>query len=138
MDLNLRKIPRPIYLRYILLNIPGLVVVILILFIIRHWVVLPAWLFWNILAFWVIKDIAFFPVVWRAYDWERPGRSRTMIGEHGMAKGRLAPSGYVQVRGELWRAEKIGDGPPIEAGQPVQIVKMKGLTVYVKKRNTAD
>ena len=25
MDLNLRKIPRPIYLRYILLNIPGLV-----------------------------------------------------------------------------------------------------------------
>jgi membrane-bound serine protease (ClpP class) len=138
MDLNLRKIPRPIYLRYILLNIPGLAAVILILIIIQHWVVLPVWLFWSIIAFWIIKDVVLFPVVWRAYDWERPGRSRSMIGEHGIARDRLAPRGYVQVHGELWRAEKIGDGPPIEAGQPIQIVKMKGLTLYVEQRNTAD
>jgi membrane protein implicated in regulation of membrane protease activity len=129
--LNLKKIPRPIYLRYILLNIPGLAAVILILIIIQHWVVLPGWLFWSIIVFWVVKDALLFPFVWRAYDWERPGRSRSMIGECGLAKERLAPAGYVQIHGELWRAVKIDDGPPIEIGQSVKIVKMDGLTLFV-------
>lgn len=138
MDLNLRKIPRPIYLRYVMLNIPGLVAISLILIIIQHWVVLPLWLFWSIIGIWIVKDAVLFPFVWRAYDWERPGRSRSMIGELGIAKERLAPSGYVQVHGELWRAEKVGEGQPIEAGQSVQIVKMEGLTLFVEQRNSAE
>ena len=79
-----------------------------------------------------------FPFVWQAYDWDRPGRSRSMVGERGIAKERLSPSGYVQVHGELWRAEKMGDGPPIEAGQPVQIIKMEGLTLFVEEGNPAE
>jgi membrane protein implicated in regulation of membrane protease activity len=133
MSFNFKKIPRPIYLRYILLNIPGLAAVILILIIIQHWVVLPVWLFWSIIGFWIVKDALLFPFVWRAYDWERPGQSRSMIGERGIAKERLAPAGYVQVRGELWRAVKIDDGPVIEIGQSVKIVKLDGLTLFVEK-----
>ena len=136
MKLNLRKIPRSIYTRYILLNIPGLVAVILILMIIQHWVALPVWLFWSIIGFWIIKDVILFPVVWRAYDWDRPGRSRSMIGQHGIAQERLAPSGYVRFHGELWRSEKMGDGPPIEAGQTVQVVKMDGLTLFVEHKES--
>lgn len=135
MDLKLRKIPRPIYRRYILLNIPGLAAVILILIIIQHWVVLQVWLFWGIIVFWVVKDAVLFPFVWRAYDWERSGRSRSMIGSRGIAKERLAPKGYVQVHGELWRAEKIDDGPAIEMGQSVKIIKMEGLTLFVEQEN---
>jgi membrane protein implicated in regulation of membrane protease activity len=133
MSLRLKQIPKPIYLRYILLNIPGLAAIILILIIIQHWVVLPLWLFWSIIVFWIVKDALLFPFVWRAYDWERPGRSRSMIGERGMAKKRLAPAGYVQIHGELWRAVKIDDGPPIEIGQSVKIVKMDGLTLFVEQ-----
>ena len=121
-----------------MLNIPGLVAVVLILIIIQYWVALPVWLFWSIIGFWIIKDALLFPFVWRSYDWERPGRSRSMIGERGIARERLAPSGYVQVHGELWRAEKMGDGPPIEAGQPVQVIKMEGLTLFVEERNSAE
>ena len=135
MSLKLKQIPRPIYLRYILLNIPGLAAVILILIIIQHWVVLPVWLFWSAIGFWVVKDAALFPFVWRAYDWEGPGRSRSMIGERGIAKERLAPAGYVQIQGELWRAVKIDKGPPIEVGQSVKIVKMNGLTLFVEPAN---
>jgi membrane-bound serine protease (ClpP class) len=138
MDLNLREIPRPIYLRYILLNIPGLVAVILILIIIQHWVVLPVWLFWSIIGFWIVKDVVLFPFVWRAYDWERSGRSRSMIGERGIAKERLAPRGYVQVHGELWRAEVINGGTPIERGQSVKIVQMDGLTLFVEQINIGE
>ena len=132
MSIKLKQIPKPIYLRYILLNIPGLSAVILILIIIQHWVVLPGWLFWSIIVFWIVKDALLFPFVWRAYDWERPGPSRSMIGERGIAKERLAPAGYVQIHGELWRAVKIDDGPPIEAGQSAKIVKMEGLTLFVE------
>jgi len=133
MSIKLKQIPKPIYLRYILLNIPGLAAVILILIIIQHWVVLPGWLFWSIIVFWVVKDALLFPFVWRAYDWERPGKSRSMVGERGIAKERLAPAGYVQVRGELWRAVIIDDGPAIEMGQSVKIVKMDGLTLFVEQ-----
>jgi membrane protein implicated in regulation of membrane protease activity len=135
LDLNLKKIPKPIYLRYTLLNIPGLVAVILILIIIQHWVVLPVWLFWCTICFWIVKDVLLFPFVWRAYDWERPGRSRSMIGERAIARERLAPQGYVQIHAELWRAVKIDNGPPIEIGQSVKIVKMDGLTLFVEPVN---
>ncbi|MEJ2730243.1 MAG: NfeD family protein [Deltaproteobacteria bacterium] len=135
MDLNLKKIQKPIYLRYTLLNIPGLVAVILILIIIQHWVVLPVWLFWGIIGFWILKDVLLFPFVWRAYDGERPGISRPMIGERGIVKEQLAPKGYVQIQGELWRAVKIDNGPPIGTGQTVKIVKMDGLTLFVEPVN---
>ncbi len=138
MSLKLKKIPKPIYLRYILLNIPGLAAVILILIIIQHWVVLPVWLFWSIIGFWIVKDVVLFPFVWRAYDWERSGQSRSMIGERGIAKERLAPKGYVQVRGELWRAEIIDGASAIEMGQFVKIVKIDGLTLFVEQINMGE
>ena len=138
MDLNLKKIPGPIYLRYILLNIPGLAAVILILILIQNWVVVAEWLFWSIIGFWIVKDVVLFPFVWRAYDWERSGQSRSMIGERGIAKERLAPKGYVQVRGELWRAEIIDGASAIEMGQFVKIVKIDGLTLFVEQINMGE
>jgi membrane protein implicated in regulation of membrane protease activity len=131
MDLRSRKIPRPAYLRYILLNIPELAAVVLILVIIEHWAALPVWLFWSIIGFWIVKDALLFPFIWRAYDWNRSEQSGSLIGAQGIAKQRLIPSGYVQIHGELWRAERFGEGPPIEAGQTVRVEKMEGLTVFV-------
>ena len=132
MGLKLKQIPKSIYIRYILLNIPGLAAVILILIIIQHWIALPVWLFLSTIALWVVKDMVLFPFVWRAYDSGSSGRSRSMVGERGIARERLAPAGYVLVRGELWRAEILDDGPPVEMGQPVKIVKMDGLTLFVE------
>jgi membrane protein implicated in regulation of membrane protease activity len=131
MDLKPRKIPRPVYLRYVLLNIPELAAVVLILIIIEHWAVLPIWLFWSIIGFWIVKDALLFPFVWRAYDWNRTESTGSMIGAQGVARERLAPSGYIRIHGELWRAERLGEGPPIEAGQIVRVEKMEGLTVFV-------
>jgi membrane protein implicated in regulation of membrane protease activity len=132
MSVTLRNISKRIYIRYVCLNIPAFVATILILIILQHWIFIPVWLFWSIIGFWIAKDIFLFPFVWRAYDWERPGRSYSMVGEHGIAKERLAPSGYIMVHGELWRAEQIGEGPPIEVGQSVRIKKMEGLRLFVE------
>ena len=111
---------------------------ILIVIVIQYWVVIPVWLLWSIIGFWIVKDIVLFPFIWRAYDWGRAGKSRSMIGERGVANENLVAAGYVKIRGELWRAEKMGGGPPIEAGQPVQIIKMEGLIVFVKQRDATD
>ncbi len=120
-----------VYLRYILMNVPGMVGFMLVLIIIRHFVSLPLWLFWGLVACWVIKDAVLFPFVRRAYESDEASVTGSMVGKRGTVKTRLDPSGYIQVRGELWRAKRVGDGPPLEVGRHVLVQHMEGLTLYV-------
>lgn len=130
---RLTNIPRRVYIRYLLLMIPGVVVLVLVLIVAQHWVPIPGWFFGTIVFLWVLKEMIMFPFVWRAHDPNRPGPSRLMIGDRGVAKERLAPDGYILVQGELWKAEKIDNGPPIEKGEFVRIEKMEGLKLYVDR-----
>jgi len=125
-------------IRYIALGLVELVVVILVLVVVRHWVAISDALFWGLVAAWLAKDAVLFPFVWRAYDQHAPSAAGAMVGERGIAKGRLDPSGRIQVRGELWQAEREGDGPPIEAGARVRIRRMEGLTLYVRPEDGED
>jgi len=138
MDVKLRDIPGRIYLRYLLLMIPGAVILILFLIILEHWVAMPAWLFWTVIFLWLAKEVVIFPFVWHAHDPQRPGISRTMIGALGIVKERLDPAGYIQVAGELWKAERIETTQPIEKGELVRVVKMKGLRLFVIPSESAD
>ena len=54
-----------------------------------------------------------------------------MIGLRGITKDRLNPSGYISVRGELWKARVIEEGHPIEKGENVIVQGAKGLTLFV-------
>jgi len=123
----------PIIGRYVLYQLPALVVLILILVFVRRWVDLPGWLGWGLVALWVAKDVVLFPFTWRAYD--RSGRQRVdltqMVGALGIAEERLAPSGFVRVRGELWHAEVEGGGPPVERGEAVRVRDIHGLRLLV-------
>ncbi len=118
--------------------LPETAVLALILFIARQWIAIPAWFFCIIIGFAVLKDIIMFPFVWRAYDWDRPGISRSMIGVRGITIERLAPAGYIDVQGELWKAERIGPGPQIEKGDMVRVIKMKGLKLFVEPDASED
>ncbi len=143
MSSGKKTINRSVYIRYALLGGAELVVFVLVLTLVRRWVTFSDGLFWGLVLFWIAKDIILFPFIWRAYDGGEKTKAPGMIGAQGIAKQRLQPSGYVQVRGELWRAVKVGDGPPIENGSPVRIHQMKGLTLYVtpdgvEKELTAD
>lgn len=132
MDLTMHSRIKPgVYFRYVSLAVVELTLVILILKIIHRWVVIPDWLFMSLIAGWVLKDVILFPFTWRAYDHNGSDAAEPMAGERGVAKGTLNPSGYVQVRGELWKAERAGDGPPIEAGDHVRVHHRVGLVLYV-------
>jgi len=56
--------------------------------------------------------------------------TRGMIGERGVARQRLAPSGTVVVRGEYWTAESE---TPIEAGERVEVTGIEGLVLRVRR-----
>jgi membrane protein implicated in regulation of membrane protease activity len=113
------------------MNLPGVAVFIAVLLIVQRWVEFPGWLFWVLIGCWIAKEVVLFPFVWRAYEPNEATLAGALVGECGIVKKRLAPSGYVQVRGELWRAERTDDGPPLEPGQIVYIHEMEGLTLYV-------
>lgn len=127
------RISARVVLKYSLLQIPGTILLILILILLERWVPLSDWLFWTIVCVWIAKEVILFPFVWEAYDSRGAGKSGDMIGQRGIAEERLSPSGYVRVRGELWRAE-IGDGgAPVERGEVVKVLDIQGLTLHVER-----
>ena len=116
--------------------IPGDLLLVSVLVVAQQWVPVSRWLFWLLIACAILKDLIMFPFVWRAYDWERPSPYHSVVDERGLVKSRLDPVGTVQVRGELWKAERRDGGPAIEDGQFVRILEMKGLTLVVEPWST--
>ncbi|GAI89314.1 unnamed protein product, partial [marine sediment metagenome] len=92
-------------MRYALLQVPALALLVVLLIVVQRWVDLPAWFSWGLVALWVAKDAILFPFTWRAYDWHRSGDANSMVGARGVTEEQLAPSGYIRVHGELWKAE---------------------------------
>lgn len=59
-----------------------------------------------------------------------------LIGQVGVARGPLAPEGWVTVQGEIWRA--VAEAGPIDDGTPVRIVDVQGLTLKVEKATSSE
>jgi membrane protein implicated in regulation of membrane protease activity len=98
----------------------------------RRVVTFPTWFIWSFVAFWVVKDLILFPVVWRAYAQKLRDDSSSMIGSRGIAEDRLDRSGYIRVHGELWKAEVMGNSPSIGKGEKVIVRGIRGLTLFVE------
>jgi len=127
-----RRWSRRVVIKYSLLQLPALVFLALILHLIQLWVQMPAWLIWGMVGLWVVKDVMLFPFVWRSYDQNRLADANSMVGLHGIAKNSLTPSGYVEVHGELWRAEVMHGAPFVESGGGVRVKEIRGLTLIVQ------
>jgi membrane-bound ClpP family serine protease len=125
-----------VVVRYALLQLPALVLLAVSLFFVRQWVDIPIWLIWGIVGFWLAKDVVLFPFTWRSYDQRRLGHADSMVGLRGIAQDRLAPSGYVQVHGELWQAEVMGHSQPIDKGEGIRVQGTRGFTLLVQPDNS--
>ena len=115
--------------KYLLLQLPSLALVIALLVVLRKYYDFPLLYTWAVVAAWVAKDVILYPFVWRAYD-SRP--QRAMVGLTGKAKEALDPSGYVEIRGELWRAQVEEESTAIRAGETVEVREVRGLTLIVR------
>jgi len=119
-----------VVLRYFLFQLPTWVLFLLLLILIRQRIDFPGWVIPVLFMLWVIKDAFLFPYVSVAYD-SRGEHCDPLIGSEGIVVRALSPHGYIQIRGELWRAEVEGEGP-IPEGERVRVEAMKGLRLRVK------
>jgi membrane-bound ClpP family serine protease len=133
MDKKIGGWSSQIVVRYTLLQLPAIGLLLIALVLVQRWVVVSDWIFWCSIIAWITKDVILFPFTWRAYDWESADENRSMLGARGLTKERLAPSGFIQIRGELWKAEVWGGGRPIEKGERVEVREMRGLTLVVQQ-----
>ena len=122
-----------VLIKYSLFQLPGLALLILILVLLRYWINIPTWAVWTFISLLVIVDVIMYPFVWRAYDKDNPN---SMSGSQGTATDRLFPSGYVRIKGELWRAEMIEGDSAIEKGDVVTVTGIRGLTLIVRSNKT--
>jgi len=122
--------------KYVLLQVPALALLVVLLVLLKRWIDLPSWFIWCLIGIWIAKDIALFPLTWRAYDQDSAKAGSPMVGTRGIAEERLNPLGYIRVGGELWQAEVVDDAPPIEVGEVVRVQGIRGLTLLVSRGNS--
>jgi len=126
-----------VFLAYLLLQLPDIILAGVILFVLHRWAGLPYG--WAVGAFvvWIVKDIAMYPLVRSAFGPARTG-AEAFIGARGVVTDALAPLGYVRLNGELWRAESLPPKQAIPVGAPVVVRAVQGLTFLVEADTPAD
>lgn len=62
--------------------------------------------------------------------------SEALVGRTGVAKTELAPTGMVQVGGELWSAQAEDRSAALRAGQDVEVIGVDGLRLRVRARDS--
>lgn len=92
---------------------------------------------------WLVKDLILYPLVRHAYEDGPKTGSLALVGARGVAEEALNPSGYVRIRGELWRAVTISADRAVAPGADVEVIDAKGMSLLVRplpelRRDGAD
>jgi membrane-bound serine protease (ClpP class) len=86
----------------------------------------------GLFIFWVIKDLAMFPLVRSSYEGNAKTGAETLIGSRGRVQQPLTPEGYVKVNGELWKAQTERPDQLLARDTPVRVRGARGLTLVVE------
>jgi membrane protein implicated in regulation of membrane protease activity len=122
---------RSTFWRYTALQVPGWVLALAAGWWIHRSFDGPGWLVPGIPLAWVVKDMALYPLLRSAYEVDETPPVERLIGRRGIAMEPLAPSGYVRIGGELWRA-RAADEIPIGPHLTVEVVGARGLVLAVR------
>jgi membrane protein implicated in regulation of membrane protease activity len=122
----------------VLIQLPGWILLALLLVALHQWLAVPAWVGAAALVVWLVKDAALYPLVREAYRPNHEAASRRMIGARGVAAERIDPVGFVRLGAELWRARTESGRGVVEAGDTVEVREVEGLTLYVRRVAASD
>lgn len=118
--------------KYILLQLPGLIIITVVLTILKNNFGLTTNITIIILAAWILKDIVLFPFVWRSYD---SGSTRDpIVGREGAVLQGLNPEGTVKIGMETWTAEAEDSCEIIPPGAEVTVTGKNGHILTVKRK----
>jgi len=115
--------------KYLLWQLPGWGITVLILIWLEAVVGLPVWVVLGLFGLIVAKDLLLYPVM---RETRRPAQG-DLVGLRGRAVEALAPAGYVRVNGELWRARIPSSAATVRSGAAVIVRKVRGLTLIVEE-----
>lgn len=124
--------------RYTLFQIPDLVLLGLGLAAAVRWWDLPVIAAYGLVAAWIIKDVILFPILRIAYESDGSSGPGGVHGALGVVTQPLAPTGYVRLGSELWRAELASGSGSLAAGSSVRVVAVRGLTLVVEPEATDE
>ena len=88
------------------------------------------WLAAGFFVFWVVKDLAIYPLVRHAFEKNGKTGTEQLIGGKAVTHEMLAPEGYIKIRGELWKAR--AEDQPIPRDTIVHVIAASGMTLTVK------
>ena len=117
--------------RYFLIQVPGWILAAIILYALHRLLAVPLWLAAILMVADIVKDVVLFPYLRRAYETTESMPAERLIGERAVIRQALTPEGYVQVRGELWRARSVDPETPTDSGSGVVIVGAQGTLLDV-------
>jgi membrane-bound serine protease (ClpP class) len=115
---------------YVLLELGELLLIIIILIVISRFIHIPLWIAIAIPVGKLLKFVIVYPFVRQSLRQPVYSGIESLIGGQGLAVEALDPEGYVNVRGELWRA--ISAGGPIPAGAEIKVCELDGTKLVVK------
>lgn len=119
------------FLKYMVIQVPGWLFLLFLLLFLRSRVEMPGWVGVTIIGVWVVKDLALYPLLRRAYEENPRSGAQLMVGLRGVVTTDLAPEGYIRVRGELWRARAGTE--PLPKGTRVEVTGVRDrLTLDVE------
>ena len=104
---------------YILLELGELLLLTVILVVISCFIRIPLWIVIAIPAGKFLKFLLVYPFVRRSVKQPLHSGLESLIGMRGLTVEAIDPEGYVNTRGELWRA--VSDGTSIPAGVKVEV-----------------
>lgn len=118
--------------RYFLLQLPGWILVAMVLFGLRDWIGISLGWAMTLYALYVVKDFVLFPFLRTAYDTSTTTGIARLVGEVAVVKQALAPKGLVVVGGELWKAMPAPGQFEIAQGRRVRIESARGMVLVVR------
>ncbi len=122
-------------IRYTLLQVPGWLLLVMLLWIAWDSGWLSSEITGLILLLWLLKDLLLYPLYRPALQGPSPSGGSALVGMRARVHRRLAPVGQVRVFGEIWRA-RSADGQPVESGAWVTVIAAEGLTLTVAHRRS--
>jgi membrane-bound ClpP family serine protease len=118
--------------RYWLLQLPGLALVAFLAWWASYNEWIPAPLAVAIIATWLLKDIALYPLTRTALEKSPPATGpAALVGQEAEVVQTLAPSGQVRVGSERWLA-RSACGEHILVGRKIRVVDVDGLMLIVE------
>jgi len=117
--------------RYLLFQLPELVLVGVALLLLVGLNVLAANVGWLLLGVWFVKEVVLFPFVRGAYEPSDPSGTASMLGATAVVINRLDLAGTVRIGPELWAACLDAGSEPAEVGATVRVKSVQGLTLHV-------